>query len=222
MKIFIITNIRSGGTAFIAYLSTLSIKTLDDPQNNIAITTSKIDEYYQTHDCIKLSISSFAAEEYIDILNHIVTTHSPKIYLLIRNNLLCALSILKTKETNKYTSGYKLSYDLTLDVNIKPFTIPFENVEHEALKIENKYTKIKNYLTKKNINYYIIYFEQLFNNNDSIEKKYTKILPIYNYVNKTISYIDFKKTPYLYTESEHIYDKYCINHKELINKITLQ
>lgn len=215
MKILIITNIRSGGTALIYYFKAFSISIADDPK---IVNLKDLDILFEKYDGIKLSVSAFTYQDYINVIKYL-EKFNIKILFLIRNNYKCALSIIKSQIINKFTNGYKLSYDLNLDKNIEPFTIPFENVIYEANKICKKYTEIKKFLDFTNTKYMAFRFEWLFNKS---EEKYSKIYIILRYVGikLELKQVQSTKIEYLENNSEIIYEKYCLNHKELLEKIS--
>lgn len=216
MKILIITNIRSGGTALIYYFKAFSISIADDPR----ISNMKdLDILFEKYDGIKLSVSTFTYQEYINIIKYL-EKYDIKILFLARNNYKCALSIIKSQIINKFTNGYKLSYDLSFDKNIKSFTIPFENVVYEANKICKKYTEIKKFLDLANTKYMALRFEWLFDKN---EEKYSKIYILLRYIGNKIELkqVQSTKIEYLENNAEIIYEKYCLNYKELLEKISL-
>lgn len=218
MKILIITNIRSGGTALLGYIKPFIPNICEDPSIN---THDVLDDIYKNHDVIKLSISAFTSSEYINILKYLVNKYELKIIVLIRNNYKCALSIIKSQIINKYTNGYKISYDLSYDKNIIPFKIDINNVIHESKKILEKYSKIKTFLDNNKIKYMAIRFEWLF---DKVlaEEKYNRIYIVLRYLGTNVSLKTVKETKldHLFTESQVIYDKYCENYTELSENIS--
>lgn len=226
MKIFIITNIRSGGTAITSYFNNIGIPTIDDPQNNckyeldsqnvVSYFIPYIDSLYKVYDCIKLSISSFQPIDYITIITHVAKVHNAKFIIIHRNNYNCALSILRSK---KIKNGYKLSYDTSIETDISLFSIDENQIKYEGDKIENKYSKIFNSMTKNNIKFIIIHFEWLFDTEVSKSEKFDRYKVLFLYVGSIVNYSQFINLDYLYTESNAIYEKYCVNYNTIKNII---
>jgi len=182
MKIFIITDERCGGTVFTRIFNDVfNMKVIHDPQtgaerkyNLFNYDVNLLNHLYNNlnYNVIKCSFCSFDIEQYFKLIKY-CECNEIKIIVLYRENVFdraLSIAVARTLRNKKIENlkpyGFK-------DTNlIKPYNVNIKLYENEIIRYKKDYSRIMEYLTENNINYFHITFNEFFiNENKLINQK---------------------------------------------------